>query len=518
MRVSISGTALKTSNVSLLLRVRRKGLGWTAATAHVTLPSAMRVVRDRAVAAPGALRVGDTITVVGTRCEKPSSGALVAARVYALAGIHRIRHLIFIMQENRSFDEYFGTYPGADGIPTQNGAFSVCVPDPLSGTCVAPYHDSSNGVDLAHSARDALTDIDGGKMDGFIRAAEAYRSARCRATPLEPGCSDPDAGTQAMGYKDRTDIPNYWAYADHFVLEDHLFEPNLGWSLPAHLFMVSAWSARCSNPYEAATCKTDLYPDPHPAGQESNLVNGDWSSTTPDYGWTDITYLLHSRGVSWAYYVDPGTQPDCDDGLPGCKPEVQNPGTPEIWNPLPDFVTVHQDGQVSNVQSSGAFFTNAAAGRLPNVAWIVPNQRNSEHAPNSSSVGERWVTRLINAVMEGPQWSSSAIFVAWDDWGGFYDHMPPPTVDGSGYGMRVPGLLISPYARRGYVGHQNLSFDAYLKLVEDDFLGGQRLDPATDGRPDPRPDVRENAPQVGNLAGEFDFTQTPRRPLILPST
>jgi phospholipase C len=118
--------------------------------------------------------------------------------------------------------------------------------------------------------------------------------------------------------------------------------------------------------------------------------------------------------------------------------------------------------------------------------------------------------------MHGPEWKSTAIFLAWDDWGGFYDHVKPPTVDGQGYGLRVPALVISPYAKKGYVDHQILSFDAYLKFIEDDFLHGARLNPKTDGRPDPRPDVRENASILGNLVKDFDFHQKPRRPLILP--
>ena len=119
--------------------------------------------------------------------------------------------------------------------------------------------------------------------------------------------------------------------------------------------------------------------------------------------------------------------------------------------------------------------------------------------------------------MRGPAWKSTAIFVTWDDWGGFYDHVVPPHVDQNGYGLRVPGLVISPYARKGYIDHQILSFDAYLKFIEDDFLGGQRLDPRTDGRPDPRPDVRENAKILGNLARDFDFSHKPRPPLRLPA-
>jgi phospholipase C len=119
--------------------------------------------------------------------------------------------------------------------------------------------------------------------------------------------------------------------------------------------------------------------------------------------------------------------------------------------------------------------------------------------------------------MKGPDWDSTAIFLAWDDWGGFYDNVVPPAVDANGYGLRVPALVISPYARKGYIDHQTLSFDAYNKFIEDDFLGGQRLDPATDGRPDSRPTVRENVPILGNLVQDFDFSQPPQPPVLLPT-
>lgn len=119
--------------------------------------------------------------------------------------------------------------------------------------------------------------------------------------------------------------------------------------------------------------------------------------------------------------------------------------------------------------------------------------------------------------MQSPDWDSTAIILAWDDWGGFYDNVVPPTVDANGYGIRVPSMVISPYARKGYIDHQVLSFDAYAKFIEDDFMNGQRLDPKTDGRPDPRPDVRENEPILGNLANDFDFSQPPRPPMLLPT-
>ena len=179
---------------------------------------------------------------------------------------------------------------------------------------------------------------------------------------------------------------------------------------------------------------------------------------------------------------------------------------------------MRQDRQIQNIQPLGSFYRDALAGSLPAVSWIAPSQRFSEHPPASIAAGQAYVTSLIDAVMSGPDWPSSAIFLTWDDWGGFYDHVAPPRVDQNGYGLRVPGLVISPYARRGYVDHQTLSFDAYAKFIEDDFLGGQRLDPRTDGRPDRRPDVRESLPILGNLVNDFDFGQAPRPPLFLRPT
>ena len=118
--------------------------------------------------------------------------------------------------------------------------------------------------------------------------------------------------------------------------------------------------------------------------------------------------------------------------------------------------------------------------------------------------------------MKSPDWSSTAIFLTWDDWGGFYDHVVPPEVDGQGYGLRVPALVISPYARHGYIDHQMLTFDAYLKFIEDDFLARQRIDPRTDGRPDPRPTSARDAPILGNLSNDFNFDQQPTKPQLLP--
>src|SRR5262249_47321139 len=157
------------------------------------------------------------------------------------------------------------------------------------------------------------------------------------------------------------------------------------------------------------------------------------------------TYLLHAEGVSWRYFVANGSQPDCVDGRVRCRRRPQTARTPGIWNPLPGFQTVWDDGQVGNVRPARSYFRDARSGTLPAVSWVVPNDRNSEHPPNSIAAGQAWVTRIVNAAMRSPDWDSTAIFLSWDDWGGFYDHVRPPGLDPQGLGLRVPGLVISPF-------------------------------------------------------------------------
>ena len=440
------------------------------------------------------------LAIVGSACSPAATSGPT--------GIHVIRHVVIVLQENRSFDSYFGTYPGADGFPTVGGQPATCVPDPLTSRCVRPYADHSDvNQGGPHNLVNARADIDGGKMDGFQAQAE---KGNLSCTPAAPACTNALA-PDVMGYHTASDIPNYWTYARDFVLQDHMFEPNASWSLPAHLFEVSQWSARCSQHNDPSSCTNA----PQSPGLPPDQSGSD--GTNPIYAWTDITYLLHKRGISWGYYVVEGAEPDCEnDAAMTCAPVHQGSKTPGIFNPLPYFDTVKNDGQLGNIQSVNRFYLAAKAGLLPAVSWVAPSAEVSEHPPSPISFGQSYVTSLINAVMTGPDWSSTAIFLAWDDWGGFYDHVMPPAVDENGFGLRVPGIVISPYARRGFVDHQVLSFDAYDKFIEDDFLDGQRLDPATDGRPDPRLDVRENASVLGNLVRDFDFNQAPLHSVILP--
>jgi phospholipase C len=431
-----------------------------------------------------------------------------------LTGIHKIQHVVVIMQENRSFDSYFGTYPGADGIPMKNGKPTVCVPDPALGECVRPFHDRQDrNLGGPHSESNAYGDMNGGLMNGFIQEQQRARTG-CEQL-FNPACGRGQTSglPDVMGYHTGADIPNYWTYAKDFVLDDHMFQSDASWSLPAHLYMVSEWSARCYVPDEPSSCvNNDQNPELPQDFQRKNLHVA--KPLAPDYAWTDLTYMLHKNDVSWRYYVFKGSEPDCeDDAAMSCAPVRQGPRTPGIWNPLPAFDTVRQDGQLSDIQSLSQFFRDAKAGRLPAVSWIDPNGTVSEHPPALVSAGQTYVTGLINAIMHSPDWDSTAIFLAWDDWGGFYDHVKPPRVDINGYGLRVPALVISPYARQGYIDHRPLSFDSYVKFIEDDFLGGQALNPKADGRPDPRPTVRED--EALSISSDFDFTQPPRAPVFL---
>ncbi len=444
----------------------------------------------------------------------PGRGSASPAGTYVVpADIHKIKHVIIVMQENRSFDTYFGTFPGADGIAMAGGKPRTCVPNP-AGRCVRPYHDTAdvNGGG-PHGEVNAVADVNGGRMDGFITQRDRARSA-CR-NPGDPACSAGGA-PDVMGYHTGAEIPNYWAYARDFVLDDHMFEPVRSWSLPDHLYLVSAWSARCAS-QSPMSCVNDIR-GPYSAGQFDRVVNRELATggTRIDLAWTDITWLLHAHHVSWAYYVQKGTQPDCGaDSAETCAPVRQSARTPGIWNPLPLFGDVRADHQLTSVEDLSSYFAAARAGTLPSVSWVTPSGPDSEHPPASVHQGQAYVTSVVNAAMKSPDWDSTAIFLSWDDWGGFYDHVRPPAVDENGYGLRVPGLVISPYARRGYVDHQILSSDAYLKFIEDDFLGGARLDPATDGRPDRRPGVREDQPALGQLSRDFDFSQPPRAPVLL---
>jgi phospholipase C len=418
-----------------------------------------------------------------------------------------LKHLVFIVQENRSFDHYFGTFPGANGFPMRNGRPSVCVPDPIAHACVRPYHTSEQLQEGGpHAQRHSELDVNGGRMDGFVRTvvdsplycADHRDASRCR------DYLGPQGQPDVMSYHTAKEIPNYWRYAKTFVLQDRMFAPADSWTLPAHLFLVSAWAARCSDAHDPMSCVSNL----ELVDQFHTMRSHE---DVPIWAWTDITYLLWEQGVEWGYYVGDDT---CF--FDPCPDQGQR-RTVSQQNPLPWFTTIRETGQMDRIQDHAKFYKAAENGTLPSVSWVMPYNGVGEHPASGAPIwrGQAHVTHVVNALMKGPDWNETAVFLTWDDWGGFYDHVRPPRVDLNGYGIRVPGMLISPWARAGLIDSQTLSFDAYLKLIEDLFLDSERLNPATLSRPDSRPTVREKASILGDLLKEFDFSQEPLPPLIL---
>ncbi|HEY8017920.1 MAG TPA: alkaline phosphatase family protein [Actinomycetota bacterium] len=435
-----------------------------------------------------------------------------AASIDPAAGIGNIDHVVVIVQENRSFDHYFGTFPGADGIPRlADGRFAPCIPDPASKRCRRPFRDT-NLFDAGgpHNTRASKIAVDGGRMDGFVRALREIGNS-CGGNPDRYQCVEarpgPSGTPDVMGIHARAEIPNYWTYAERYVLQDRMFAPSDSWTLPSHLYLVSAWSAICTAPRDGRTCRSEL---------ETPVSWWTQPASAPaPYGWADITWLLDERGVSWAYYVGANS---CLDWP--CRATKDKDSTNPLFNPLPGFQTVRRHRSMGKIRPHEDYFAAAAAGTLPSVSWLVPTAGRTEHPPDNIGNGQAWVTRAVNAVMSGPeeQRLHTAIFLVWDDWGGFYDHVQPIRIDENGYGIRVPGIMISPFAKGGTIDSQTLSFDAYLKLIEDRFLGGQRLDGKNLGWPDARPTVRENARRLGDLGLEFDWYAEPIPPLILDPT
>ena len=392
-----------------------------------------------------------------------------------------ISHIIIITMENRSFDEMFGTYPGVRGLPNP----VPCNPDPASGLSVCSYH-STTLVEHGgpHGDLAERVDLDGGKLDGFIVAAEMVRKGQKDYDPY------PD---EVMGYHDCVDLPVYCGYARTGVLGDNFYSATTSFSTPAHLYMVSNWSAQCKTPGDPMSCRSFNDPNVH-------------AIPPPDYAWTDITWLLHRAGVSWGYFVYSNKGPMLpDDDADGEAPSPDSfYNTLGVWNPLPAFDDVQLDGETANLEPGSNFIEQAKTGTLPTIAWVIPPFKSSDHPTASLADGQIWLQQQVSAVEASPIAGSTLILVWWDDWGGFYDHVVPFTVDAQGYGFRTPLILIGPMVKRGTIDHQLLSTDSFNKLIEDLFLGGARLDPNTDGRPDTRPQVREANPHLGDL--RFDLT------------
>jgi phospholipase C len=364
-----------------------------------------------------------------------------------------IQHLIVLMQENHSFDNYFGTYPGADGIPP-----NTCMPenptDPQNNNCVKPFHLGNRAVeDLDHNLITYTRQYRDGRMDGFLYA---FRQAG-------------KDGLLTMGYYDDRDLAFYWNIADEYVLFDRFFSSAAGGSVKNHMFWVAG-------------------------------VAGGKGDVIPKEGWGDIPTIfdrLQERGISWKFYVQ-----NYDPQITIRNRAIGDRGAQVVWVPLLAYPRYLDNPELfSHIVHMDEYFKDLENGTLPAVAFMVPSGA-SEHPHGSILAGQRFVKTLLNALMESSAWENSAFLWTYDDWGGWYDHVPPPKVDEHGYGFRVPALLVSAYARKGHIDSTELDYTSILKFIQDNW-GLQPL--------------AERDAKANSLINAFDFSQPPREPRIIAS-
>ena len=403
-----------------------------------------------------------------------------------------LNHFIYVIQENISFDHYFGTYPGARGIPAGTKLPWIRGTKPTAEV----FHLAGGQVpySLPHAWESCQVSMDGGRMDGFLwqdylSNPSTYKAGATQQAQADPTGEDaiilhpvgPDgkpAGREveapealamigpptalpgiqySLSYLDYHEIPNYWEYARKFVLCDMFFTSVAGPSEPNHLYAVAASSG----------------------GMNNNLVG--WQEHLVDmFEFPNMVDRLAAASISWKYY---------DNESAGYTSHT-------FWNQLPAFKSIYNNVDLMGRLAPGSqLYTDLTNGTLPAVSWVMPREINSEHPPQVPANGMWYVTGIVNAVMQSPYWADTAIILVYDDYGGFYDHVPPPAVDKYGLGPRCPALVISAYAKPGYINHTVFDFTSPLKLIETRF----GLAPLS---------TRDR--DSNDMLDCFDFTQAPR--------
>ncbi len=310
-----------------------------------------------------------------------------------------IQHLVIILKENHGFDNYFGTYPGVDGLPP-----NVTLPDGNGGFVRPTWNRGTSTPDPPHDRASELSEYDGGLNDRFYIVANANGAG---------------LGAAAMSFYNDTQLAGYWGLASQYVLADHYFGATLGPSFPNRLYAVAGTSC----------------------GVTGDLVFTG-SLTCPS-----VFDQMQAKGVSWKYYY---------------TPSLLFPPTPVLFRDLNS-----NDAMKAKVVTMTALDGDLKTAPLANVTIIDSGNDNtiSEHPPQDVTVGEAWTLNVLHELEARPDWNSTAVFLTWDEDGGFYDHVPPPQVDSLGYGFRVPFLLVSPYARHGWIDSEVLDHTSMLKFI-----------------------------------------------------
>jgi len=442
--------------------------------------------------------------------DSPGSGSSGSGH---LTGKNPIKHVVFLVKENRTFDNYFGKYPGADGTTMGKGLSSAHhqITIPLQAGVDEQPHD------ITHGFVSGILSIDGGKMDGFNTILDG--TDKSGYSVMSRTCSVPTKG-HPMEHGSGC-VPNYYKYADRFVLADHFFSSMYGPTTPEHLYTIAAQDfGIVDNPQNihTPTGVPEMCSDPSetaPAFDVPHLTPGQlkqikfWEDHVRDPGnyplyVYKIAHFWHQQrlcfdmkllsdemdkaGIAWKYYTDDNT----------------------IYNAMQAINHVWNGKDRKYIQPPEQFITDMKAGKMPAVSWINPPDSYNEHPGANVSVcaGENWTVQHINAIMHSKYWPSTVVIVVWDDFGGFYDHVAPPHYDVLGLGPRVPALIISPWTTKGngpqggHVDHTTYEFSSVLTFIEKTFH---------------LPAMTQRDKQADPLSGSLDFTHPPDdKPLILP--
>ena len=409
-----------------------------------------------------------------------------------------INHIVVIMQENRSFDNYFGTYPGANGIP--KGTCVPLSPDNPSVGCVKPFlsTDVISG-DLPHGYQSSVVGYDNGKMDGFMVGE--------------------NENPKTMTYYDNKTIPYYWDLAKNYVLADNFYSSVLSYSLPNHWYALAGQAPATSMFYfmhrppnndilnqqenastiaggnPNATANFGVNPNPTSTNLRDEVARVYLEESNLTKTVADL-FMNDTHNITWKYY-------DHLIRAGNYKAAVSSGRAFEFWNPFSAKGSTYTPAYAPHFVNRAQIFTDLKSGDFPQVSWVTPSFPISEHPPANITSGMNWVKDVINAIMSSPYWNSTAIILTWDDYGGFYDHVPPPQIDKFGLGFRMPTLIISPYAKPGYIDHTQYQFESMLKFIEWRFS---------------LPPLTERDLHANNLLNAFDFSQKPLPPHVVPLT
>ncbi|HXO17954.1 MAG TPA: alkaline phosphatase family protein [Candidatus Dormibacteraeota bacterium] len=395
-----------------------------------------------------------------------------------------LKHVIVIIQENRSFENFFAGYPGA------NAPLTACA-SPSPGETLAPRHASGTGCppgdvpvtlhqdtfknnpDLQHNWTSSMVDWNNGQMDGFSKYGTKHGKY------------------EAYTYIDQAEIQPYWTMAGQYVLADAMFPTEFGGSFTGHLTLI-AGTDDIELPGEAEVNFPSNAPDDCDSspGTKSDYLTPNrkvhYTGPFPCFDqFNTIAQVLDSASVSWKIYAT----------------KVLDGG---LWEPFEaiKYVRYGPDWPANIIAPQTKVLTDAADGNLASVNWVTPSHADSDHPGYHGDAGPSWVASVVNAVGESSYWPTSAVIVVWDDWGGFYDNAPPPQLDYRGLGIRVPCLIISPYAKQNYVSHVRYEYGSILRFVEEVYgIPAGSIGPKSMGYTDKR---------SASLDDAFDFTQAPR--------